>query len=256
MPIPPVWVISLERATERRNEARRAFTALGLPFEILDAIDGRSLTAAQRDRYSQWRACFETGRGLGQGELGCALSHLAAYERMVRDQIPVVAILEDDVEPGPGLPALLASVERFPPGWDVVTLCSLFAWASPRPVDGPPITAGHQLCTYERVPMGAGGYLLTLTGAQRLLAAAFPVGLPADELLFRARPAGLTRYGIEPSPVALRDHDSEVARRADPVVTRRAGLRWLERAVAGAGKVRRRWERARQRSPDSSRASR
>ena len=213
-PMPPIWVISLERATERRENVRAAFTALGLPFEILDAVDGGALTAEQVGRYSQWRACFETGRGLGQGELGAALSHLMVYERMVREEIPVVAIFEDDVEPGPDLPGLLASTDRLPPDWQVVNLRTTFAWSEPQPVDTAPIADGYRVCTYGRTPLGAVGYLINLAGARRVLAAAYPVGLPSDELLFRPRPAGLTRYGIEPSPLGHRDIESEVIRRA------------------------------------------
>jgi len=254
--LPPIWVISLEQAAERRERVGAAFAALGLACTILDAVDGRALTPAQVGRYSEWRACFEMGRGLRQGELGAALSHLAVYERMVREEIPVVAVFEDDVEPGPDLPRLLAATDGLPPDWEVVNLRTTFLWSDPRPVATAPIADGYRVCTYGRTPLGAVGYLVNLAGARRALAAAHPVALPADELLFRPHPAGLTRYGIEPSPLGHRDTESEVIRRAEPVVRPRPVLQPLMWVVATAGKVRRRAERVRQRRPESSSASR
>lgn len=255
-PMPPIWVISLERATERREKVRAAFTALGLPITILDAVDGRALTPEQVSRYSHWRACFEFGRGLSQGELGAALSHLMVYERMVHDKIPVVAVFEDDVEPGPDLPGLLASSGHLPPDWEVVNLRTTFAWSEPQPVDTAPIADGYRVCTYGRTPLGAVGYLINLAGARRVLAAAYPVGLPSDELLFRPRPAGLTRYGVEPSPLGHRDVESEVIRRGDPVIPDRPARRPVDWLVVTAGKVLRRVQRVGQRRPESSSASR
>ncbi len=97
--LPPFWVISLEAARNRRDFVARGFADLRIPFDVIEAVDGLRLTADDRRRYSQWRSLFHVGRGLTAGELGCALSHLDAYQRMVEERIPEVVILEDDVQP-------------------------------------------------------------------------------------------------------------------------------------------------------------
>ena len=51
--------------------------------------------------YSPPRSLFEVGRGLMEGEVGCALSHLRLLQRMLDERLPEVMIVEDDVAPKP-----------------------------------------------------------------------------------------------------------------------------------------------------------
>ncbi len=234
---PPIFVINLRRTRARRDSVGAAFAELGLEFEFVDAVDGSTLTPAQRACYSQWRALFEMGRPMGRGMLGCSLSHLGVYERMSREQIEVAAVFEDDIAPGPELPILLSSLSALPTDWQVFTLHSLFPSSSPRPIPGPPIIAGHRVCTYARVPFGTQGYAITLSGARRALDVGYPVAFPPDELLFRRRPAGLRVYGIEPSVLVHRGVDSEIHAQPLPVVPDRRVRRPVERLVVVAGKV-------------------
>jgi glycosyl transferase family 25 len=155
-----------------------------------------------------------------------------------------IAVFEDDVEPLPALVEVLDQRDRLPPDADVVTLHSLFEWATPMPVDDRQIADGFHVTRYARTPMGAQAYLIRAHAARRLLEIGFPVRLPSDELLFRPHPARLTVYGIEPSPVVHADFVSELhavapaggdashARAAALEVTRFAGR--VQRRVQGA----------------------
>jgi glycosyl transferase family 25 len=234
---PPIWIISLERAFERRTRVAAAFDDLNLPFELMDAIDGNELTPEQIARYSNWRALFGMGRPMAKGMFGCSLSHLAAWERMVDEGVPVVAIFEDDVEPSPALAEVLESLDRLPADWDVVTLHSLFESAGPQPIDALAIAGDHQICTYRRTPMGAQGYLLRIEAARRLCSVATPIAYPPDELLFRARPAKLIRYGVEPSVLVHRETASELVGRPQLVVPSHRWRRPGDWLVRIAGKV-------------------
>jgi glycosyl transferase, family 25 len=240
---PPVWIISLERAVDRRETVSTSFTSLGQEFEFIQAVDGSALTAEQRRLYSHWRALFEMGRGLGRGMFGASLSHLKVYERMVAEQRPAVAVFEDDVHPSKDLLSVLDCVDKLPDDWQVVTLHSLFASSGPTPIERPPITGHYRVCTYRRVPFGAQGYLVTLSGARRALEVAYPVCFPPDELLFRRHPAGLRVYGIEPSVLVHRDVVSEIHSQPIGVFPERALRRPIEHAVVLAGKVRHRVRR-------------
>lgn len=238
--LPPVWIISLERARERRETVTRGFRDLRLPFELIPAVDGRNLTATERRRYSRWRALFTIGRDMTAGDIGCALSHLGVYERMVAQDVPEVLVVEDDVTPLPELVDVLEARAALPPDWQVLTLHSLFASSAPRPLAQPPLADRFRVCTYDRIPFGTQCYLARRSAALRLLAVADPVRMPADELLFRRRPAGLRVYGIEPSPVVHADLGSELgARRASDSPW---PVRAVEHTVVTAGKV---WTRVR-----------
>lgn len=233
--LPPFWVISLEAARDRRDFVARGFAELGLGFETIDAVDGSRLTADDRLRYSQWRSLFHVGRGLTAGELGCALSHLGAYRRMVEEQIPEVVILEDDVQPTRDLLALLGAPTSFPGDWDVVNFDPLFRSGGPTPVGDPLLDGKYRVCTYRRNPYGAACYRIRLAAARRLLDVAYPVRMTADDLIFRPRPAGLRWYGVEPAVVMRGDLRSELVARSDAATPRAARI-W-EQPVVLAGKA-------------------
>jgi GR25 family glycosyltransferase involved in LPS biosynthesis len=229
-------VISLPQAVARRDAVARRLTAAGLPFELLDAVDGNALGASDLARYSEMRALYRLGRGLTHGELAAALSHMHAYERMLREGRDHVVVLEDDAVPMPGLADVLESVSSLPGDWDVLTLHSTFASAGPEPIGISIGTGAFEVCTYRRMVYGAVGYLVRRRAARRLVEVGYPIFFPADDLLTRAKPAGLRIYGVEPAPVGHEGGPSEVGR-----ATRRKSVghvSWpLRSGVVVAGKV-------------------
>lgn len=243
--LPPFWVIGLAAARNRRDFVTRGFAELDVDFETIDAVDGSRLTAADRNRYSQWRSLFHAGRGLSAGELGCALSHLEAYRRIVEAQIPEVVIFEDDVQPTRDLLRLLRAPAAFPPDSDVLNFDPLSPSARPTPVGAPLLDGKYQVCTYRRNPYGTACYRIRLTAAHRLLDVAYPVRMTADDLVFRPRPARISWYGVEPSVVVRGDMRSELVARSDAVT--RPGPRVWEQPVVVAGravhKMRAAWDR-------------
>jgi glycosyl transferase family 25 len=242
MTLPPIWIVSLEGAAERRAFVTRAFGNAGLPYEVVDAVDGRSLTTAERHRYSQIRARYAYGRALTEGDVGCVLSHLRLFQRMLDDDVPEALIVEDDVGPAPGLTALLEARAAFPSDAGVVTLCSLFGSSGPRPIDDEVIAGRFRVCTYDRTPFGTQCYLVTQAAARRVLDVAYPIRMPIDELVYRRHPAGLRVYGIEPRAVVIGQFASESILRPDAV---RAGVlsEVIARPVVFAGRVHRRARR-------------
>lgn len=244
--LPPIWVISLRRAPERRRFVEEVFGELGLSFEILDAVDSRQLSAAQLGAYSERRATYLYGRGLGRGMLACSLSHLGAMQRLVSSNLPEVVIFEDDTRPVEDFGDLLAVRDQLPADRDVVTFHSLFGWASPSPV-GQPLIGSYRACRYARTPMGTQAYLITRTAAERVLEAGYPVALPPDELLLRPHPCGLTVYGVEPSPVTHVEFPSEIHARPEPATRPSFGERLLLVPIRFVGRAKRRIDRVRDR---------
>jgi glycosyl transferase family 25 len=231
--LPPFWVISLDAVHERHDFVARGFADVGMEFHTIDAVDGSRLTARDRDRYSRRRALFEIGRGLTGGELGCALSHLAAYERMVEAEVPEAVILEDDVQPTHDLIALLRAPECFPPDADVVNFDPLFRSGRPKPTGVRLLDGKYRICTYQRNPYGAACYRIRLAAARRLLDVAYPVRMTADDLLFRSSPAHISWYGVEPTVVVRGDLRSELAVRSDPAMLPGPRIRELPLVLAG-----------------------
>lgn len=93
-----ILVISLPESTERRQWAEGQLSALGLSFEFIDGIDGRTSRDPLLQRYREREFILNYGRPALPGELGCYASHYLAWQRCVELGEPVL-VLEDDFKP-------------------------------------------------------------------------------------------------------------------------------------------------------------
>jgi glycosyl transferase family 25 len=108
-----IFVINLPEDADRRRAIEGQLGRLGLSYEVLPAIKGAQLTPNERRRqYDEKWFVRNEGRPALPGELGCALSHLAAYRLVVARKIPYALILEDDAWLNPNLPQLLQAIEK------------------------------------------------------------------------------------------------------------------------------------------------
>ena len=92
----PILVVNLTRSKERRVYMQEQLDAFGVRYEFYSAVDGNALTPQQRACYSEEESVRQFGYPLTNGEIGCALSHLQIYEKMVAEDIAELLILEDD----------------------------------------------------------------------------------------------------------------------------------------------------------------
>src|ERR1700757_3668763 len=91
------FVISLERAVDRRAHMTRLLQGLGIEAEFVPAVDGRALTAADRRQYDSRLARLTSRSEMTNPKIACSLSHYRLYERICRDDLPMALIMEDDI---------------------------------------------------------------------------------------------------------------------------------------------------------------
>ena len=101
MPSPPfhwpIFVVSLEIATQRRSEIAAQLQDAGLAFSFVDAIDGRTtLPAEWESRIDRDGAARHYGYPMSDSEFACALSHQLVYARILEEGLPGAVVLEDD----------------------------------------------------------------------------------------------------------------------------------------------------------------
>lgn len=100
------YLVNLAEKRDRLQCQETQFRELGLAFERVDAcVDD----LRRFDRFRWWCAVL---RPLAAGEVGCALSHLKVYRRMLERDEPCAAIFEDDLAASAALPKALAAAER------------------------------------------------------------------------------------------------------------------------------------------------
>jgi len=117
-----IVLINLERAAERRERMAQEFGALGLRYEIKEAIDGRNLSAehlAQVDRQARRRLGLYPQ---ANGSIANWLTQREVMRDLVANGPEMIAIFEDDARLMPELPELLAALEQQRFAFDVVVL--------------------------------------------------------------------------------------------------------------------------------------
>lgn len=185
-----IFVINLERATERRAAMQEHLHQLGLEAEILPAVEGIKVD----------RATLGPGAepGLSNGEVGCYLSHLHFWQIVVERKLPHAIVLEDDVICSPTLMRVANEIAALDLPFDAVRLSAL------QPIRGIPLLSlagGEKLILPNKHPSGTQGYLVSLAGARRLLAALAVPKAPIDDTLDRYWKYGLCVPVLSPSVV-------------------------------------------------------
>ena len=79
----PVFVISLNRSMDRRAMVTKQMKHLNIDFEFFEAVDGRSLNDTDIGAVDFTLAKEFCGHDLSMAEVGCALSHIRLYEKII-----------------------------------------------------------------------------------------------------------------------------------------------------------------------------
>lgn len=175
----PIYVVSLARAERRRTRIKRHLDRLNLKYEIIDAVDGSTLS----EEYVA--SLMPPDLRYAPGVVGCYLSHLEIYRRFLATDAPCALILEDDATLNRATLALLSSDFTDAP-FDYCFLDSgdrsmerrqVVCYNLDRSISVCPGVKAHEIsdgpeCTYA--------YLIRREGAQKRLAAAFPIKAPID----------------------------------------------------------------------------
>lgn len=195
-----ILVISLENAASRRRLMSAQLESPNMPpYSWIDAVDGRALDPARRSTIYDETAAARHNRPLTPPEIGCAASHLAAYRRMVDENLPVALVLEDDALLGhQSLQAIARVLSHVDPELPEAILLShvgrYSAWRGRR------LDKLHRLYRPYSA-YGAHAYLITLAGARAMLAALQPIRTVADDWRHFMRTGILDVRAVVPYPV-------------------------------------------------------
>lgn len=217
MAIPKIIVISLKNSTRRENIAKR-LSGLGLDFTFFDATDGKKLPTSVLESvdYDFYPKHYLSPKPLTLGEIGCAISHIKVYEHMVENNIESAIILEDDAIVSQHFKEIVEdTLNKINKNHELIffdhgKVKSHFFKKQ--------IVEGYRLAHYKtpsknsrRCIIYATAYLITLSGAKKLLNYAYPIRLPADYLTGLIQKTRVDTYGVEP-PCVFRglNSDSEI----------------------------------------------
>jgi glycosyl transferase family 25 len=193
-----IWVINLKEDTERRSIMERQLKGLDLKYEIVEAVEGETLTEEDLKIYSATQAVRRYGRELVPGEIGCALSHINIWKRMEREGISEVLVLEDDVRIGEMLIRIIDRSHLFPRDWELINFSTR---ASQIPF-GEPICDIYRMGRFRGISLTLSAYYINLLGAKKMLTKIYPLFCPIDHLTGNDFGDNLVSYGIFPGVAA------------------------------------------------------
>jgi glycosyl transferase family 25 len=178
------YVINLARSLDRRAHITAELKKTGLDYEIITAVDGCDLNLHDPtivDSSLLARCSFPAGT------VGCALSHLHAYQKIVADGLDEALILEDDVT----LPADLGSLVDALAGHLIGAEVALLNYGSPETLkmslEGSVELPSSRLIALPidiRKMVNAGAYVITREACKRMIESVLPVRATADEWRF------------------------------------------------------------------------
>lgn len=204
---PPIFVISLARATERRADMICRLDLLGVNYEIVDAVDGKELDlSALGNRLRQDICAKNYGRKMNIGEIGCYLSHYNLWERMVADNISTAIVLEDDAALSEDFASVVSDTINCEYEWEIVDLYSnkpakiyrTLCFVGENRKLG--ISLRSHLCTV--------GYLIRRSAAEKLVSYCREIREPIDMLFVRWWRHKTRYYYVSPSPTKQFGHES------------------------------------------------
>jgi glycosyl transferase family 25 len=119
----PVFIINMKKDIDKKKHMQTLCEKFNLEFEFIEAVDGRLLNDKEIEAvYSKKQMINNLGRELTKGEIGCALSHILIYKKIVTKNIQTALILEDDIDFDQKLIDCLNSINQFPDDWELILL--------------------------------------------------------------------------------------------------------------------------------------
>ena len=196
------FLLNLDKDVARLEHMTKVLGDFGIEFERVPGVYAKAMSKEDLKRHFRPIRSFIAQRERIQiGMIGCCLSHIKAYRRMIEENLPYALIFEDDVVLEPKFPELLKNAESFlDPSKPQVLLFS--AWMDGR--EGEEVPDG---IIEEDGFFCADAYCLTLPAAKLITRLNDPVITISDAFTRWHKRYGLELYRIYPT-TARQDNDT------------------------------------------------
>lgn len=175
-----IFLINLDRNQERLSRMEALIGDMDLEYERISAVDGTILSASDRALWTSRRP--DGNFYLSHSEVGCYLSHRAAWTRIAALENDYGLVLEDDVHFSADSAAFLKRNEWIPADADIVKIETVF-WRTLVGTRQTDIGHGHALARLYGQHFGMAGYIVSPACARKLLSTGI-LDRAIDQLLF------------------------------------------------------------------------
>ncbi len=180
------YLINLDKDTDRLGFFKANFDRLDIPFERIPAVDGRTYSEQDYQDFMRTRPRnynrTQTKTWL-RGQMGCFLSHFAAWEKIAAGDENFCAVFEDDIHISDDLKHILQSDSWIPQDVDVIRLETSTNRVRLR--SQPLLTfRNRKLYSVNSTSWCAGAYIISKKTAQKLIDLEEQYHEPADVILY------------------------------------------------------------------------
>ncbi|WP_196140586.1 glycosyltransferase family 25 protein [Aliikangiella sp. G2MR2-5] len=224
-----VFLINLDRSTERLEISQKLLREQGIPYERISAVDGQTLGAGQIKDIYQFDDFQTYYKKLNAGEVGCYLSHRKVWQRIIDDNLDFAVILEDDFAQCSSLKSAIALIAKLPRAWDYIKLAEHSRkrrFISQRNFE--------QICIgiYDKIPARTLAQAVSMRGAQKLLAQSKQIKRPVDIDIQYWWEKDILALGISPAVVTPRENEvSQIDLSADRNSADKSRLKQISHAI-------------------------
>jgi glycosyl transferase family 25 len=228
---PPIYIINLDRSSERLARIAKELKDAGLPFRRVPAIDGRDLDLSVRE-YDEDASRRHYLARLSPGEIACVLSHREVWRLIQDGEEEAAVVLEDDAAFAgrrDELSQVVGEIARSPRP----ELVKLYNRSRPR------CPAGNYRRRHPLLPaLTTTAQALNRSAARALLAFTETFHEPADVIIQRWWDHGVRVTAMEPPLFAELGHGSNsTIRSASESPAEGRLLRELRRPLFQAGRL-------------------
>ncbi|MFQ3203558.1 MAG: glycosyl transferase family 25 [Pseudoalteromonas tetraodonis] len=197
MPI-PFYIINMQGCEDRWETTLKRLTSLHLNAERFEATIGKNLSEEETLKwYCPKKNKKRYNRNLSAGEIGCYVSHMRLWQKMVNENMPFCVVLEDDLFIEASLKDVVDAALKLK-NWDLIKLSDNRNFPF---IDSAPLENNLTVGNYKKAPNGTQGYIISLSGAKKLLQRK-PFFRPVDVDMQFHTEVGLSMIGIKPYPIA------------------------------------------------------
>lgn len=212
-----IFLINLDRSHERLANATSQLSFSGCEFERISAVDGKTLSDSDINKYfDKKKASKRYHYNLTIGEIGCYLSHIKCWEKIVKDDLDFAVILEDDLVLNSNFKEVIEAIPSLGTNWHYLKLSCPFKHRPYKPVEQTKTRNGIDisLVKYNKPPTGTVAQVVSREGAKRLLEKKPPFFRPIDVDLQWHWELDIKVNGITPYIANISGEPSEIQQMA------------------------------------------
>ena len=183
-------LINLDSSQSRLRKIDAQLRNLSVPYERVPAINGKNLANEYKNEIVYPIDHFKTKvrftRALSDGEIGCFLSHIKCWEKLINSEEDWALVMEDDIQISSLAGQYLNSDKWLPENIDICQLSSLNSNSCGR-IKAPTLRVDNFLSLVQPIfppPLGTQAYFISRAFAKRAIELSHKLPAPVDNFMF------------------------------------------------------------------------